>query len=322
MSEVEPGRDPTDDPASELGRVLVTGANGNLGRALIGRLVAGPAPRARAVVAVVRSERAAAAVRALPQASTVALVDYRDSHALAEVAAGCDAIVHLVGILKESPTTRYADAHEGAARSLAAAATVAGIRRVVLLSILGAAAESRNACLASKARAEAILLAPPLATTVLRVPMVLGGDDYATAALRARARARLVPMVRGGASLEQPIDAADVVEAIAAALARPALAGRILELAGPESLPRRELLRRAAMLTGAALPRVVSVPLVLVQLFAALAERAAANPPLTRAMLGVLEHDDRVDPEPACRALGITLTPLAETLQRALVGAD
>ena len=33
-------------------------------------------------------------------------------------------------------------------------------------------------------------------------------------------------------------------------------------------------------------------------------------------MLEVLEHDDRVDPGPACRALGLTLTPLDETLRR------
>jgi len=30
----------------------------------------------------------------------------------------------------------------------------------------------------------------------------------------------------------------------------------------------------------------------------------------------VLEHDDHVDPSPACRALGLTLTPLDETLRR------
>jgi uncharacterized protein YbjT (DUF2867 family) len=65
-------------------------------------------------------------------------------------------------------------------------------------------------------------------------------------ALRARARKSVVPLVRGGASLEQPIDARDVVTAIAAALARPQLAGRVLDVAGPESLARRELVLRAA----------------------------------------------------------------------------
>ena len=36
-------------------------------------------------------------------------------------------------------------------------------------------------------------------------------------------------------------------------------------------------------------------------------------------MLGVLEHDDDIDPMPACRRLGIQLTPLDETLRRALL---
>ena len=310
---------PTQVPAVGPGPILVTGANGNLGTALIRRLARGPesAPPA-SVRAVVRSERAAAPVRALPEAPDVVVVDYRDVDALARAAAGCAAIVHLVGILKESATTRYRDAHEGTAEALSAAARRAGCHRIVYLSILGAHRDSPNACLASKARAEAILLAPPLETTVLRVPMVLGGDEPATWALRARARARLVPLVRGGASLEQPIDANDVVEAIAAALARPELAGRALDLAGPESLPRHELIRRAAVLAGGTPPRVVPIPLSIVRAFAAMSERVSANPPITTAMLGVLEHDDHVDPAPACRALGITLTPLDETLRRSL----
>jgi NADH dehydrogenase len=291
---------------------LITGANGHLGRALIHRLAG------RKLRAVVRSQRAAAVLRALPEAPEIAVVGYADAEALAGAAAGCDAVVHLVGILKESRSARYGDAHEGTARALAAAARRAGFRRVVYLSILGARADSGNDCLASKARAEAILLESPLETTVLRVPMVLGGDEPASRALRARARARVVPLVRGGASLEQPIDAADVVEAIVAALARPELAGRALDLAGPESLSQRELVRRAAALLGRPPPRVVAVPLAAARGLAALAERFLADPPLTPAMLGVLDHDDRIDPEPAVRALGIALTPLDDTLRRCL----
>jgi NADH dehydrogenase len=306
----------SDDHAGALGRIAVTGANGNLGRALARRLAAQRPPRA-SVRCLVRSERAAAAVRALPGAPELEIVDWRDAERLARATEGCDALVHLVGILKETAGARYADAHEGAARALACAAKRAGFRRIVYLSILGARADSPNACLASKGRAEAILLESPLATTVLRVPMVLGEQEPASAALRARARARVVPLVRGGASLEQPIDAADVVEAILAALARPALAGKAIDLAGPESLPRRELVRRAAALAGGR-PRFVSIPLAPVHLLAALAARWLSDPPLTPAMLGVLEHDDRIDPEPACRMLGIRLTPLDETLRRCL----
>jgi len=296
---------------SFAGRVLVTGANGSLGRALIQHLGA----TGSAVRALVRSERAAATLRSLPQPPELTIVDWSDAPGLARAALGCDAAVHLVGVLKETPTQRYADAHEGTARALATAATQGSLRRIVYLSIVGADLKSGNACLASKARAEAILLEAPLTTTVLRLPMVLGGDDPATWALRARAHKSVVLLVRGGASREQPIDARDVVTAIAAALARPPLAGRVLDVAGPESLARRELVRRAASLLGNT-PRFVSIPLPLVRGFAALAERLTASPPITTAMLDVLEHDDRVDAKAACDLLGITLTPLDDTLRR------
>jgi uncharacterized protein YbjT (DUF2867 family) len=299
--------------SSHAGHVLVTGANGSLGRALIEHLTA----TGVAVCALVRSERAAATLRALATPPEVAIVEWADAPGLAHACSRCSAVVHLVGVLKETPTQRYAEAHEGTALALATAALAGSLRRIVYLSIIGADEKSRNACLASKGRAEAILLAAPLATTVLRFPMVLGGDDPASWALRSRARARIVPLVRGGASLEQPIDARDVVAAIAAALAKPGLAGRVLDVAGPESLSRRELVRRAAALEGRA-PRFVSVPFGLVRGLASLLERITAHPPITTAMLDVLEHDDRVDPKPAADALGIALTPLDETLRRAL----
>ena len=295
------------------GRVLVTGANGSLGRALVEHLLAAGV----AVRALVRSERAAATLRALVPSPELAIVEWTDAAGLARACETCGAAVHLVGVLEETPSQRYAEAHEGSALALATAALAGPLRRIVYPSIIGASTTSRNACLASKARAKAILLTAPLATTILRFPMVLGGDDPASRALRARARGRIVPMVRGGASLEQPIDARDVVAAIAAAIATPGLAGRVLDVAGPESLPRRELVRRAAALAGRA-PRFVAIPFALVRGVASLLERISANPPVTTAMLEVLEHDDRVDPKLASDALGITLTPLDETLRRVL----
>ncbi len=62
--------------------ILVTGANGRLGRKLCAHLAEASPPRA--VRALVRSERAAEAVRALPERvrPEVAIVDYsRPGHA-------------------------------------------------------------------------------------------------------------------------------------------------------------------------------------------------------------------------------------------------
>jgi NADH dehydrogenase len=293
--------------------LLVTGANGRLGQSLA-RAVAGRRP----LRALVRSERAAATLSALPAPvrPEVVQVDWSDADALARAGAGCVDWIHLVGILKESRSSRYADAHERPAAALARAAEKAGARRIVSVSILGAAPEAENACLASKGRADALLLAGAVPATVLRVPMVLGPDELAAAALRAQAQAKRAFLVRGGATLEQPIDARDLVRALERALEAP-VERSALDLAGPESLSHRELVLRAARLLGGS-PRIVPVPRAAVMALAFCLERLSADPPLTRAMLGVLEHDDHIDPGPAARRLGLSLTPLDATLRRSL----
>jgi NADH dehydrogenase len=290
--------------------ILVTGANGQLGRRLLSHLEGLEPPRPTR--AVVRSQRAAERL-----SGEVRVVDYRDTAGLAAAAVGCDAAVHLVGVLKQTRGNRYEDAHENASRALAAAAAQAGLRRVVCVSILGSRPDSDNACLASKGRAEQILLAGKVPALILRVPMVLGPGDPASQALARQARGGRVRLVRGGATREQPIAADDLVRAICAALFRADLEPGAIDLAGPESLTHRELVQRAARVLGTQV-EIRSVPLALATAFAWLAERLLAEPPLTRAMLGVLEHDDDIDPTPACRRLGIQLTPLDEALRRAL----
>jgi NADH dehydrogenase len=302
--------------AAKAGRVLITGANGHLGRRLIQKLAAGPG-EARPVRAVVRSESAARTLRELRDvpAVEIAVLDYGDIDALSRTAAGCEAAVHLVGIIKEGSRSRYEEAHEATSHALSRAAAGAGMRRIVYLSISGSDPDSPNACLASKGRAERILLDGATPALILRVPMVLGPDDIASRALRAQARSRLVPLLRGGAGREQPIDADDVVSAILSGIERPDLDDVAFDLAGPESLSRRALLERTAALYGNR-PAVIPIPLYLELTAAFLLETILSDPPLTRAMVGVLHHDDVVDTEETCERLGIRLTPLDRTLRR------
>ncbi len=304
---------------SPPGEWLVTGANGMLGRLLIRRLATGEGPRP-GVRAAVRSERAAETLRSLklPEPPRIELVDYADAGSLARAAEGCRVAVHLVGILKENARSRYTEAHETTCSALARAARKVGLERIVYVSIVGATPGSRNPCLASKGRAEVILHQGSVAAAVLRFPMVLGPDDPATRALRARAAPPLVPLVRGGASLEQPLDALDAVEAVVRAADSPAAARQSLDLGGPECLPRRELIHRAAAILGRRPPRIVPVPFWLARSAATLAAAVLADPPITPAMLGVLEQDDCVDNARALGALGLELTPLDTTLRRVL----
>ena len=124
-----------------------------------------------------------------------------------------------------------------------------------------------------------------------------------------------------GASLEQPIYAGDVVEAIVAGLALPGDDNVVLDLAGPESLSRADLVRRAGLVVGAR-PICVSLPLAPVLGVVGIIERLTDNPPVTRAMLEVLDHDDRIDAGPAAAKLGIRLTPLDEMLAACLTSNE
>jgi NADH dehydrogenase len=301
--------------ADELGTVLVTGANGQLGRRLIRRLASDRAAGGP-VRAVVRSERAAASLRDLPGAHPeIAILDYRDAEQLTRAARGCRFAVHLTGIIKETRVNRYRDAHEATSEAMARACSAAGIERIVYLSVLGSDPASPNACLASKGRAEQILIRGATPVVILRVPMVLGPGDASARVVEAEALARLLPLVGGGRARTQPIYADDVVEAILSALGRPELAAAILDLAGPESLSQREFVARAAALYGRR-PAVLPIPAFLANAAALLAERLLADPPFTRDMLGVINRDDEVDVGPACRQLALELTPLDEALRR------
>ena len=290
-------------------RILITGANGHLGRRLIDALSA-----THPVTAVVRSGAARRVVEAGTDAARVKCVelDYRDADALANAARGCTTAVHLVGILKETAANRYVDAHERSTQALVTAARAQGIRRIVHVSILGADPASDNPALASRGRTERILLDCGITTLVLRVPMVLGEGDYAARSLRLRARSRVVLLVRG-ASLEQPIYAGDVIAAVLGGI--DGAEHELVELAGPEALSRAALVTRAAALLGKR-PRCVSLPLAPVLAAAWVLQRLQANPPVTPAMLRVLDHDDCIDANAAAAKLGIRLTPLDEMLRR------
>lgn len=297
-------------------RILLTGANGHLGRLVIRALADDPA--AEPVRAVVRSERAAQSLGDLPspERREVHIVDYADRAGLEAAARGCHVAIHLVGILKQTRANRYEDAHEQPAEALSRACASAGVSRIVHTSIHGADSASDNGCLASRGRADEILLASPVPAVILRVPMVLGPGDAASDALRRQAMSGRASLVRGGATLEQPIAASDVVAALLAAT-RPAVPGdSIVELGGPESLTHRALVERTAAVLGRKVT-FGSTPLLAARAFAWLAETFSANPPLTRDMLGVLEQDDVIDPGPACKLLGIELTPLDAALHAA-----
>ncbi len=298
-----------------MAAILVTGANSHLGRRLINTLL-----EEYEVEALVRSRRARQTLLShtgTRQRLNITIADPSDPAAVAEVARLCKQAVHLIGTIKETHNNRYPDTHERPVQALVEAAPHTALEHIVYLSILGSNAASASRCPGARFAFEVILISAKPAATVIRVPMVLGEKDRASFALAKRAAAKRVKLIRAG-SLEQPIYAGDVVNAMTRALTFDAPDNQVFELAGPESLSRRELVARAGLLLNNR-PSIYSLPLGLGMGLAGLFELIKPNPPVTRDMLRVLDHDDAIDPLGACAALGITLMPLDEMWHRCIV---
>ncbi len=290
----------------------MTGANGAVGQAIL-RCAAAPIE----VVAAVRSERAAAALgSALGAGARVSRVSYADPVSLDAALEGAGAVIHLAGILVERPGSRYEDAHVETTRSLAAAAKRAGLARLVLVSAIGADPASANRYWATKGEAEAVVRASGLAHAVLRVPLLLGRGTEGAATLARRLERGAATLIGGGRTLQQPLAVDDLARAALRACEAGVAAERTLDLAGPQALPEREILERAARLSGRRV-RIRSVPPRLVRLALMLRQRLA-RPGFSTDALEVITTDTRLDPAPAAAALGIALTGIDDMIRQSL----
>jgi uncharacterized protein YbjT (DUF2867 family) len=296
-------------------KLIVTGANGALGRVLLERALERPGLE---LVALVRSARAEAQLAPLASARLrIARVGWDDAAGLSAACAGAQGVLHLAGILIPTKDEGYEGANVETTRAICAAARAAGAAKLVLVSAVGADPSSANGYYRSKGRAEEVARASGLTYTIVRCPLLLACDSLGSHVLARETKQPVAILLAGGDNLEQPADARDVADAALNAAIEPArAAGASLDLVGPESLPRRELVARCARLRGKS-PVVVPLPAVVVRLACGLREKLL-GPGFSPDVLDVILDDVRLDPQPAAKALGVTLHPLDATLQRTL----
>jgi NADH dehydrogenase len=213
--------------------ILLTGATGLVGSALLRRLtVAG-----RPVRCLVREPRRLGAERVRVQ---IALGDLTDPPSFRNAMRGVDTVIHLAASTRDQPRGSIEELNGIATWRMVQAAERAGVGRFLFLSSLGASRLSRSRFLRSKALAEAAVAEAGVATTVFAPSLV-----YAPGALWLRRLERLallpaVPLPGAGSAALQPIWAEDVADCIASTLDRPVAGGGAAadryELAGPETL--------------------------------------------------------------------------------------
>ncbi|MCZ7589386.1 MAG: complex I NDUFA9 subunit family protein [Gaiella sp.] len=291
--------------------ILVTGASGFVGRHVV-RDLAADGTRVRAMV---RTARGAAMLEGVE--CELVRGDVTDPASLRAAARGMRTIVHLVAIVEGSPATfeRVMAAGTG---NLVEAARESGVRRIVLMSALGAGPGATVPFFRAKWAAEQAVASSGVDHAVLRPSFVFGTDGGALPRfLRIARLAPVTPVIGPGTQRVQPIWIDDLARAVRLAVDAEG-SGPPVELGGPEAVTWSELWRRIKLALGTRRP-VLHVPFWLARGPAALFERM---PPalLTRDQLRMLEGPDNVvtDGGASLRRLGLgDLVGLDEQLRHA-----
>lgn len=299
-------------------RVLVTGSTGYLGRAVTAALL----EAGHEVVAVMRP----GSHRAWPADAQVrrAVADVMDERALTEAMSGCDAVVHLVGIIREFPRQGVTmdRLHVQATQAVLSAMRAVGVERIVYVSALRARPDAPSRYHRSKWAAECAVREQAPAWSILRPSIIVGrggpGPNFVRQLADLIQKSPVVPVVGDGLYLLQPVHIQDVARAVAACVTSPIQA--TVDLAGPHTVTYLSLLGRMATVLHRPL-RTIRVPMRLMLRVAPWLERFPAFP-VTRDQLLMLREGNATSPEQAetaRRLLGFACRPITdEDLLRSL----
>lgn len=294
--------------------VFVTGATGFVGRAVVHALRADGLK----VRCLVRrgSERDLRGLEAIERVEG----DVLSRQTLDEGIGGCDAVVHLVGIIREYPGRgiTFERLHVDGTLNVLAAAAAANVRRYLHMSALGTSATARSRYHQTKWLAEEAVRASALPWTIFRPSVIYGkGDGLVSMLAQMVEKLPVVPVIGEGRQKVQPVAVDQVAEGFRRALGRPETVKQAYDVGGPDAVSMVELIDAIGKALGHARIRKIHLPVRLMRIVAG-ALQGLPSFPLTTDQIRMLEIDNTCDPEPFFRTFGLSPGPLQAGLHRML----
>jgi NADH dehydrogenase len=237
--------------------ILLTGATGTVGSALLRRLIAD----GKQVRCLVRDPRRLGPERVRVQ---IALGDLSNPASFRHALRGVDTVVHLAAAIRDQETASIEELNAVATLRLLRASERVGVKRFLFFSTLGATLHSPARFFRAKALAQQAVQAAALETYVFAPSIVYTPGDHWLRLLERLSWLPAMPVSGRGQALYQPIWADDAAAAAMAVLEGRGNGADPIELAGPETLSHDQIVKTVLRSLGRR-RRLVHVPVPVVR---------------------------------------------------------
>ncbi len=223
--------------------------------------------------------------------------DVTDRFSVATAMEGCDAVINLVGIIREFPGKgiTFQRLHLQATGNLVDGAGEVGVRRYLQMSALGSRKDAISDYHKSKYAAEEQVRGSGLDWTIFRPSLVFGPKDLFVNMLAGQLRMLpVVPVIGDGSYRLQPIHVDDVARCFVRSLEMPETIGCSYELCGPDRFTYLRMLEVIAKVLGKSGVTTVKSPLSFIRLVVPLLQKIPLFP-LTSDQLQMLLEESICD---------------------------
>ena len=219
-----------------------------------------------------------------------------------------DALVHLIGIGRQSPKSTFEEINLNLTKNVIKACKNAGIKKIIFISGLGVSKNNQSDYFVSKYRAEREIMNSGLDYTIFRASYIIGKTDYLTKALSKQMKKGIIVIPGSGKYRLQPIFVLDVAKIILEAVLEKKFSKKILDLVGPQKMSFEDFVKFFAKNT--------NVKIQKISLESAYDE-AKRNPRSVYGLesLNILVGDYTSDGKQLKKLSNVKLTTVAEFLQ-------
>jgi uncharacterized protein YbjT (DUF2867 family) len=241
--------------------ILVTGATGTVGKALLPLLI----ERGEDIRALVRDPRRLGRHRVDVSIALGNLGEMGDARTRRQALRGVKTVIHLAAAIRDQPTAKVEELNGLATARLLRTAEEVGVGRFIFFSAIGATEFQRTRFFRAKALAEQAVANSELDTTIFAPSIVYDREDPWVTLTRRLALLPAFPVIGEADAAFEPIWAQDVARCLITELDSDESGKRRYELAGPERLTYEQMSRVIAWSMDRR-RRVVHVPPNLVRL--------------------------------------------------------